>query len=276
VEKYIKLSGEMLNVQLKKLHDLQYTESFMKEAMIIGSVRPHPNVIQFLGKCSSPPCIVMELMIEGSLWDNIKQNKLSVDSDIVNNFSKQIASGITHLHSEGIIHCDISARNILIHNLGNKYTLKISDFSLARKETNLSQIDTNQIPVRWASPEVLSQKLFSKASDTWAFAVTVWELAEFTIPFFGLSNEEVVAKVCAGDHLEMPTRIQLTDQIITLLKSCWQMEPSKRPTMSELVIKFTEMEPKPITQTHVWKPTGIPKGKYTRNVKEVQEEVYNE
>ena len=88
--------------------------------------------------------------------------------EIVFEFAKGICSGMDHLHSEGIIHCDLAARyirehlllnwyfnrNILLSRSGNIYIAKISDFGLSKSHSLSSPKNSIEdvIPVRHAAP----------------------------------------------------------------------------------------------------------------------------
>lgn len=59
---------------------------------------------------------------------------------------------------------------------------QVTDFGLARlapgravSGTDPDALNTH-VPVRWCSPEVLTQGLWSEKSDVWSFGVTMWEI----------------------------------------------------------------------------------------------------
>lgn len=90
--------------------------------------------------------------------------------------STQLASAICHLHSHGVLHKDIAARNCVIDD---DLTVKLTDHSLARDlfpQDYHCLGDRENRPVKWMSLEALSKKQFCEASDAWAFGVLIWEL----------------------------------------------------------------------------------------------------
>jgi len=88
--------------------------------------------------------------------------------------------------------------------------------------------------VRWMSPESLSDGLFTPMSDIWSFGVLLYEMITFgSFPFQGLSNNQVLEHVKAGNILNIPAGIK--PQLGSLLRSCWSRTPTKRPTAGEIV-----------------------------------------
>uniref|UniRef100_A0A8R1ELY2 Protein kinase domain-containing protein n=1 Tax=Caenorhabditis japonica TaxID=281687 RepID=A0A8R1ELY2_CAEJA len=80
-------------------------------------------------------CMIMEYVPYGDLKHYLqnmrkeKDSESSIDSAEFFTFAGQVACGMAHLESVGIIHRDLAARNILV---GTGKVLKISDFGMSR------------------------------------------------------------------------------------------------------------------------------------------------
>jgi len=206
-------------------------EDFRREAALMKNLRPHVNVVQFLGITSSPHplCIVTEFMEHGSLYSFIhSENK--VDTNLLVNLIKGIAAGMLHLHKEGIVHRDLACRNVL---LGSGFQVKISDFGLSRvsdtgdtKKSNQTKSDTG--PLKWMAPESIRYKEYSQASDIWSFGVVIWEIVSRSDPYPDLDPVQTALEVTTGGRrLEPPAH---TPPILKqLMQNCFQTEPTKRP-----------------------------------------------
>ncbi|CAB5369166.1 unnamed protein product [Rhizophagus irregularis] len=89
-------------------------EKFIKELKILRKVGFHPNINQFYGITRDPTSNNYPLQ-----WsDKIRM-------------ASEIACGLKYLHSTKIIHRDLHAKNILVHN----GTLMIADLGLAKELT---------------------------------------------------------------------------------------------------------------------------------------------
>eukprot|EP00960_Hanusia_phi_P029807 748190-Hanusia_phi.AAC.2 len=104
-----------------------------KEVAILGCISQHPHVVHCLGTFrygDGGVCIALEWCKYGILSDWLAQkgNKVSVPQkhDII----QQICLGMRHVASCRIIHRDLAAHNILIHN-ENPILAKITDFGMA-------------------------------------------------------------------------------------------------------------------------------------------------
>ncbi len=70
------------------------------------------------------------------------------------------ASGMTYLNSmkHTFVHRDIAARNLLVHEEGDRLCVKISDFGLAKDLHYIRSYRAHGkavLPVRWMAPEAL-------------------------------------------------------------------------------------------------------------------------
>ena len=104
---------------------------FEQECEFLYTIR-HPNVIQYLGMCRDPdtglPVLLMELMDE-SLTHFLETATRSIPYHVQVNICHDIALGLTFLHTNGIVHRDLSSNNIL---LISNVRAKVTDFGMAK------------------------------------------------------------------------------------------------------------------------------------------------
>ncbi|VDK84473.1 unnamed protein product [Litomosoides sigmodontis] len=202
----------------------------MKEARVM-QLYDHINVVKFYGFIvdREPFLLVMEYCKDGSVEDKLRQygRRLSIESRI--DISCQIARGLEYLHLKGCIHRDIATRNCLL----NGAVVKLADFGMCRA-TLVYKIDLSKPQnVRWLAPEVWRSGETRFCTDIYAFAITLWEL--FTIPYTHPYNTwkayKVKEKVMAGYRLPSPN--DMPESMITMMRRCWDQDPSKRPTAKQ-------------------------------------------
>eukprot|EP01117_Protostelium_nocturnum_P000513 TRINITY_DN10582_c0_g1_i1.p1 TRINITY_DN10582_c0_g1~~TRINITY_DN10582_c0_g1_i1.p1 ORF type:complete len:347 (-),score=103.19 TRINITY_DN10582_c0_g1_i1:82-1044(-) len=195
---------------------------------------PHPNLVEFKGierKNGEENVLVFMEYLPISLEKLIKTHPTS---QLIEWFI-DIADGMNHLHSLGYIHRDLSMRNIM---LDLKYNAKVVDFGMTQKVSE--QIDKSKFPnepVRWSSPEALQHNKFSFKSDVWSFGVLLWEIISWgQTPFSRMnSSEKIKEEVVNGNiekHLIFPANF--SEEVLTIIKSCWAMDPNDRPSFKEL------------------------------------------
>jgi len=229
----------------KLINDLspEQLAEFRGEAELMSKLRPHPNVVQFLGVCSKPGkplCIVAEFLEGGSLSSLIynKPNALSADQQV--DIARGCAAGLLHLSSEGIIHRDLAARNILL--TGN-LTPKVSDFGMSRfgmTEENVHKTTSNFGPLRWMSPESLLEREYSEKSDVWSYGVLLYELTTSKLPYENLDMVQVATKVSNG-KLKLEPSPSSPPVLQKLILKCQQLSPASRPTFKEIGFLFSSI-----------------------------------
>jgi serine/threonine protein kinase len=74
---------------------------------------PHRNVVSAVGVCRAPPALLTEYCALGSLDRLVQLRRFSLRRLLV--VLMDAAAGVHHLHTHGVIHCDLAARNLLMH-----------------------------------------------------------------------------------------------------------------------------------------------------------------
>ncbi|CAG4940699.1 unnamed protein product [Parnassius apollo] len=129
---------------------------------------------------------------------------------------------------------DLAACNILVDSAG---ILKVADFGLSRPGVYV-QTRARSVPLRWLAPEAIFHAQYCSASDVWAFAVLLWQIATLGgFPYAVLSNHKVPTFLTSGGRLPKPARASA--RLYQLMTECWSENPHDRPTFALIVEKLT-------------------------------------
>ena len=107
-------------------------ERFEQECQFLSGVR-HPNIVQYLGLSRDPesglPVLLMELM-DSSLTRFLERSEEPLPFHVQVHVCHDIALAIAYLHSNGMIHRDLSSNNVLLIGPGNR--AKVTDFGMSK------------------------------------------------------------------------------------------------------------------------------------------------
>ena len=152
-------------------------QKFEQECCLLSAIK-HPNIIQYLGTYQDPesrlPVLLMELMDE-SLTQFLKRSHKQLPYHTEVNLCHDIALALSYLHSNGIIHRDLSSNNVLLI-AGSR--AKVTDFGMAKlydvKHSTAHLTPLTQCPgtVAYMSPEALGElPLYTDKLDSFSFGV---------------------------------------------------------------------------------------------------------
>ncbi len=88
--------------------------NFRSEMQVVSNIKAHPNLIQILGICTSPLCIVSEFCSHGSLDKLLRNPSFVITQPMIYKWVRGIVAGLYHLSKEGVTHRDLAARNIMM------------------------------------------------------------------------------------------------------------------------------------------------------------------
>ena len=135
-------------------------ERFEQECQFLSGMR-HPNIIQYLGTCRDPesglPVLLMELM-DYSLTSFLEQpdDPPPLPFHIQVDISLDVAQALAYLHSNEVLHRDLSSNNVLL--IGSSRA-KVTDFGMARAAGPNPRLTATYCPgtMGYMSPEALQE-----------------------------------------------------------------------------------------------------------------------
>ncbi|KAL3689131.1 hypothetical protein R1sor_015440 [Riccia sorocarpa] len=196
-------------------------DHYLREIQSVSCLTEHPNVVKYYRSWQQDShfYIQMELCEGGNLRTLTESYSGLLPETMVWNFTKQVAAGLEHIHSQGVLHLDIKPENIFVDSKG---VLKIGDFGLAIR---CHEWDWEEGDGGYVAPELLKDEDPTPAADIYSFGVMVYEWTTATrLPRSGPLRE---------GRFELPEGRSKT--LGNLVRSLLQLTPSSRPTASEVI-----------------------------------------
>ena len=110
----------------------QFAKKFKEECRLLRAIK-HPNIVQYLDTLMDPKSkrlvLLMELMDE-SLTKFLERSTVPLSYHIQLNIGHDVALALAYLHSNGIVHRDLSSNNILL--IGEGRRAKVTDFGMSK------------------------------------------------------------------------------------------------------------------------------------------------
>lgn len=202
--------------------------------------------LSVLSSCSSPHVtkyrlaflrrqtlwIVMEYLGGGSCADLLKPPPHRLSESHIAIVCRELLMGLSYLHSEGKLHRDIKAANVL---LGMDGRVKLADFGVAAQLVGLKSVRNTFVGTPfWMAPEVIQQEGHDAKADVWSLGITAMELANGEPPHANVHPMKVLflipkqpAPRLEGGHWSKDFRDFVT--------CCLTKDVDRRPSAKELL-----------------------------------------
>ncbi len=178
---------------------------------------------------------------QGNLADYAKEHRVSKEEHIT--LLENIARALVYCHTKDVVHLDVKPQNVLV----DRKRAVLIDFGSAREQNNPHTIADQIVSAtpNSASPEYVRDKVFTKRSDTFSFAV---------MAYWALTDDEPFKKL--GDNIcyDRPkymkkNKLAEYGPLGELIKSGLNIEQVRRPDMKELADALREqaarLDPQP-------------------------------
>ena len=176
--------------------DEEFRRRFHAEGEAVAMLS-HPNIVQVYDVSSTENAnfIVMEL-IDGISLKQYMEKKGVLNWKETLHFAMQIAKGLEHAHSRGIVHRDIKPHNVMVLKNGS---VKVMDFGIARVMNKSNTLTKEALgSVHYISPEQAKGGYTDNRSDLYSLSVVMYEMMTGRPPYDGESAVAVAIQHING------------------------------------------------------------------------------
>lgn len=232
---------ESVAVKITSVNNHALVEAEFRFELALMTVLRHPNILPCIaGNCSgSTFFIVTPFQSYGNLMMLLKEMPPStwpVSRQFL--IAKQIAQGLSFLHSHDIVHRDLKSENVLVDE---NWQVRVADFGTSRfvgpqdptKKANM--VGTTE----YMAPEMVDGPYGLKV-DVYSFAIVLYEIFTGRTPYY-----EIVPRFGIIDHMLAGNRPLWVPEdefphpdLKATIEACWHTNPSRRPTFRSLVKFF--------------------------------------
>ena len=227
----------------------KFVERFEQECHFLRMIK-HPNIVQFLGTVRDPRsrrlALLMELMDE-SLTRFLERSTGPIPYHTQLNICHDVALALAYLHSNDIIHRDLSSNNVLLIGEGSR--AKVTDFGMSKligmnpRMTPLTLCPGTQA---YMPPEALvNTPLYSNKLDCFSHGVLAIQIVtrQFPNPTDPTNRVEDARFPTGFVHVPVPERerrkkdIDLVDPnhpLLPLALHCLKERDTERPPADEV------------------------------------------
>lgn len=197
----------------------------------------HPNVLKFYAwyETSAHLWLVLEYCVGGDLLTLLRQDS-QLPEESIHDFARDLVYALQFLHSKGVIYCDLKPSNILLDENGR---LKLCDFGLARRLSDISKSSVSQLPqAKRGTPCYMAPELFleggvhSFASDLWALGCVLYECYAGRPPFVANEFTQLVKSIISDST--PPLRNNASKEFLDLVNRLLLKDPAERMHWPEL------------------------------------------
>ncbi|WEW58865.1 hypothetical protein PRK78_004333 [Emydomyces testavorans] len=216
-------------------------KDFIHETKVLQQVKDAgaKNINMFIEAVSihSQLWLICEYCPGGSVKTLMRATGDKLEEKFIIPIARELAEGLKAIHDAGIIHRDVKAANILIHEEGR---LQICDFGVAGVlQTKFDKRSTWIGTPHWMPPEMFPNRIaephqYGSEVDVWAYGCTLFECATGNPP-----NATLRERMQIGRQLNRFTpKLEgdtYSEELRLLVSYSLTSDPKTRPTMRDIL-----------------------------------------
>eukprot|EP00928_Gymnodinium_smaydae_P082609 TRINITY_DN6592_c0_g1_i1.p1 TRINITY_DN6592_c0_g1~~TRINITY_DN6592_c0_g1_i1.p1 ORF type:complete len:417 (-),score=35.15 TRINITY_DN6592_c0_g1_i1:200-1387(-) len=229
---------EDARIVVKLMRPPQKGQDIQREVTMLAAVQGHPNVIKFhrlllLREGGDESWgIVQQWCGDGDLFNEVENGPCSEVRALF--VIADVARGLEHIHSRGVVHRDIKADNVF--RVGHACVL--GDFGSAAYEADRTEMSSTCGTLGYVAPEMLLRQ-YSSCSyplDVFSAGVLLYLLLSARLPFGDGRNEKKTCRLSCLAHIKYkaPLFEHVSSACKALLQTMCQRLPLHRPSVNSV------------------------------------------
>ncbi|XP_064209259.1 LIM domain kinase 1-like [Anguilla rostrata] len=244
-------TGEVMVMKELLRFDDETQRTFLKEVKVMRCL-DHPNVLKFIGVLYKDKRLnfIAEYIKGGTLREIIKKMDSKYPWKQRVSFAKDIAAGMTYLHSMNIIHRDLNSHNCLVRE---NNSVVVADFGLSRlmvEDRSQDGLSPGKIPglkkpdrrkrytvvgnPYWMAPEMIHGKSYDERVDIFSFGIMLCEIIGRVNADPDYLPRTMDFGLNVGGFLEHFCPPDCPPSFFPIAVRCCDLDPDKRPPFSQL------------------------------------------
>ena len=235
-----------------------FVARFEQECSILRELK-HPCIVKFLCVIhdlnTNMPILLMELMKE-SLTKFLEDSPSDLPYHMQVNIAYDIALAVAHLHTNGILHRDLSSNNILLNDI---YKAKVTDFGMSKiadYNPSMTRSKVTQCPgtLVYMPPEALSLRpRYSDKIDSFSIGVLLVQIITRIFPAPTDASVEKEDPTSPTGLINFPVseverrkadidKIPFNHTFLPITLNCLKDKSQQRPTAAQLCQSLSDLK----------------------------------
>jgi hypothetical protein len=250
----------LVPVALKVLHPrfaarAEYRRHFLQEARKAGRVvHEHSARIQDVGEAPDGTVYIAMELVEGATLHDWIHGEPPLSAAVVAELLRQITRALVLAHAQGLVHRDLTPRNVMVQVRDGRPFAKILDFGIARLaaatteeiETTTSMGLAGFANPPYSAPEHLAGEDVDARTDLYSLGVIAYEMLTRRLPVDGRTRQEMAQRTLAGDLRPLRAPSDTPTRLVRLVERMLALPRERRPESAGEVLRVLDalLEPK--------------------------------
>ena len=210
-----------------KLRSESAVRHLLSEGRLLARLT-HPHIVRAYEVHREPrPVVVMETLAGATLDHLIKHDRPLSAAELAH-LGSHLASGLAHLHANGIVHLDLKPSNVI----AERGRAKLIDLSHARRP---GRVRAGHGTWCYMAPEQARGGTVGPAADVWGLGIVLYSAALRANALADLADELDTdePQLAARLPLLRRERPRLARELAELVDACLEPDPADRPALPD-------------------------------------------